>query len=94
MTFPKDPFTRKTYGRIVVHDEKDVVPVFEILKAIDPEEVANYMPDNLIAPIGTAVSVIYLHKFEMDKNEIQRRCLIAGIPVWLLDNCKEGEAIQ
>ena len=54
MTFPKDPFTRKTYGRIVVHDEKDVAPVFEILKAIDPEEVANYMPDNLIAPIGTA----------------------------------------
>ena len=78
----------------MVHDEKDVAPVFEILKAIDPEEVANYMPDNLIAPIGTAGAVIYLHKFEMDKNEIQRRCLIAGIPVWLLDNCKEGEAIQ
>jgi hypothetical protein len=76
---------RKTYGRIFVPTEEHVARVLEIMKAIDENEFTVYMPEKLVVAFSPEESLIFLHKFEMDKNAILFKCWSEGIPVWIVD---------
>jgi hypothetical protein len=81
--------TRKTYGRIFVQTQEDVERVLRIMKEIDAYEFEHYLPEKLVTPFSTDASLIYLHKFEMDKNAICFKCWSESIPVWIVDGQQE-----
>jgi len=81
-------FTYKTYGRIFVQKEEDIVAVEAIIHELDEFEY-EYLPSNLITVYRPNASMVYLHKFEIDKIALTEKCWQAGIWIWCVDNQPE-----
>lgn len=89
MIIPVDTFQRKTYGRIFVQKEEDVAVVLDVLKEVDEYEFSHYAPKDLVGVYGDHKTLVYLHKFEMDKNAIFQACAARGVWVWCVDGGRE-----
>lgn len=81
-------FERKTYGRIVVPNERHIPEVERIIWEVDAFE-AEYMPDKLVAVLHPNLPMVYLHKFEIDKIALGLALLKEGIPALLIDGQEE-----
>ena len=76
-------FNRKGYGRIYImnsdYSDKQVLKVEECIKAIDEYEY-EYMPDNIIGPIGEYPETVYNGKFDdIDLDYLTAKCASIGI---------------
>lgn len=80
---------RKGYGRIYVHDEKNIKEVKKIIKELDEFEY-DYLPDGFIAPFSSYPEVVYTHKFcDLDMDKLTAVCWGRGIFIWVFNSHHE-----
>lgn len=84
----QNPFSRKTYGRIFVQKPEHIQIVKDTIKEVDEFEY-EYMPSDLVAVYPDEKGFIYLHKFEIDKDELTKSCIAKGVWIWCVDG--QGE---
>jgi hypothetical protein len=73
-------FRRKGEGRIFTDSEEHVTAIREIIRAMDADEY-DYLPADLVAVYGGYDEVVYNGKFcDLDLDELQEHCRLAGIP--------------
>jgi hypothetical protein len=84
-------FTRGGYGRIYVRHSSDIPHVREIIRMMD-QFGYEYLPDDLIAPIGKYPETVFTHKFDaLDLDELTFQCFRRGCFIHCLD-CGVPEA--
>ena len=73
-------FSRKSYGRIFVEKEEDIIEVHNIIKGMDEYEFENYMPKDIVCVFDKDAVLTYTHKFtDIDLNDLMYRCWLNGI---------------
>lgn len=94
---------QKTFGRIVVPKAHQIKTVRKLIELLDPFEfvylggdVITYLGDEdgmAMYPVADGIPVVYLGKFEIDKEQLALACLLAGVPVAIIDGLKQDERI-
>jgi len=80
----------KGYSRIFVHDLDDVQRVYNILNEIDKDEMECYAPKNLVSVYDKSEPLVYNGKFDLDWTVFYRKCVISGIPVFVISSYEEN----
>lgn len=78
-------FTYKGYGRIYTNPEH-IQFVKDIIKLIDENEYNCYYPEFLVGMWDDYPHVVYVGKFELDKEKFKDLCKKADIPVFIFDS--------
>lgn len=101
----KNSLNRKSYARIFTDTEEHARQIKKIMMEIDPDEMM-YFPEDLIhwGPLKQSIiggkphyyiPLTYTGKFDdMDMNEVQLRCMLAGIPIAVWENDRSIEEAE
>lgn len=73
-------FPYKGFGIILVNDESEIQKVSDIIKEIDDFEFG-HMPKDMIQVDTGRNLMAYIGKFDLDLDELEKRCKEAGIGI-------------